>query len=339
MSKRYESIDGLRTYAMLGIVMMHIFANGKYEVSGFLFTKIIPAFTNFVFLFMTVSAFGLCCGYYDKFMKRQIDVVDFYRKRYKKILPFFALLSFLDLILGFNRESLFEAIANVTLCFGLLPNANISVIGVGWFLGLIFVFYFMFPFFVSLLADKKTAWLALVVSYIMNLLCRIYFMDNSHVNSGYSYRTNIVYCFVFFVIGGLIFLYRDVLRSNARIKWFSLIGLIISIVCYLFVNSGVETMLVINAMLLIWAISGEENRLLDNKMTHYLGALSFEIYLCHMLVYRVIEKMHLLHVFSNEYVNYFMTIIMVLSGAVIFTIVIKKITNVVQIKITNKRSC
>lgn len=24
---------------------------------------IIPSFTNFVFLFMTVSAFGMCCGY------------------------------------------------------------------------------------------------------------------------------------------------------------------------------------------------------------------------------------------------------------------------------------
>ena len=63
---RYEKLDGLRAFAAIGIVMMHVLANGGYEIDGFLFERLIPSFTDFVFLFMVISAFSMCCGYYEK---------------------------------------------------------------------------------------------------------------------------------------------------------------------------------------------------------------------------------------------------------------------------------
>ena len=48
----------------------------------------------------------------------------FYVKRFKKILPFFALLVFVDLIMSPSIESLYEAFADLTLMFGFLPNAG-----------------------------------------------------------------------------------------------------------------------------------------------------------------------------------------------------------------------
>ena len=69
MEKRhYGAIDGLRMIAAFGIAMMHIRANSNYEIAGYVYKQVIPSFTNFVFLFMTVSAFGMCCGYYDKIL-------------------------------------------------------------------------------------------------------------------------------------------------------------------------------------------------------------------------------------------------------------------------------
>lgn len=47
--KHYKSIDGLRTIAAVGIVMMHMRANNNYEIGGYVYNKIIPSFTNFVF--------------------------------------------------------------------------------------------------------------------------------------------------------------------------------------------------------------------------------------------------------------------------------------------------
>ena len=47
--ERYEGIDGLKAYAILGIALMHVLANGEYELGGFVFEQLIPAFTNLVF--------------------------------------------------------------------------------------------------------------------------------------------------------------------------------------------------------------------------------------------------------------------------------------------------
>ncbi|MFR3109175.1 MAG: hypothetical protein ACLTOG_03040 [Mediterraneibacter faecis] len=68
---------------------MHVLANGEYSIGGFVFERLIPSFTNLVFLFMMVSGFGMCCGYYQKIIDQKISVEDFYKKRYIKIWPYF----------------------------------------------------------------------------------------------------------------------------------------------------------------------------------------------------------------------------------------------------------
>ena len=203
---RYEGINGLKAYAIIGIALMHVLSNGKYELGGFVFEKLIPNFTNLVFLFMMVSGFGMCCGYYQKIIDRKISVEEFYSKRYIKIWSYFALLCALDFVISPSKNSLYEVFANLTLCQGLLPNANISVIGVSWTLAVIFVFYMLFPFFCFLIGNKKRAWGVAAAALVFNYLCGSYF------NAG---RTNIVYDAIYFIAGGLIFLYRKELAEFA----------------------------------------------------------------------------------------------------------------------------
>lgn len=127
--KHYGAIGGLRMIAAFGIVMMHVRANSNYEISGYVYNTIISSFTNFVFLFMTVSAFGMCCGYYDKVLNNKVDWQDFYGKRFKKILPFFGVLVLLDIVMSPSAGALCEAFADLTLLFGFLPDVgNITVI-------------------------------------------------------------------------------------------------------------------------------------------------------------------------------------------------------------------
>ena len=127
--ERYEGIDGLKAYSILGIALMHVLSNGGFNMEGFIFKQLIPAFANLVFLFMMVSGFGMCCGYYQRIIDQKISIEDFYKKRYIKIWPYFAMLCFLDLAISPSKESLFEVFANLTLCQGLLPNMHIEVIG------------------------------------------------------------------------------------------------------------------------------------------------------------------------------------------------------------------
>lgn len=244
MKERYGAIDSLRMIACIGIMMMHLQANNNYEITGYFYNTVIPSFTNFVFLFMTVSAFGMCCGYYEKVMKQTISLSDFYAKRFKKILPFFGVLVLIDVVLSPSRAALFEAFADLTLLFGFLPNAgNISVIGVGWFLGLVFVFYLCFPFFCVLLATKKRAWISFTVSLLYNFVCAEYFEVG---------RSNILYSACFFLAGGLIYLYR---KELAKIRpCIAVLLAAISIVAYYLIGGYAMTCLLVSACLLICTI-------------------------------------------------------------------------------------
>lgn len=72
--------------------------------------------------------------------------------------------------------SVYESIADITLVFSLLPNPNISIIGVGWFIGIVFLFYMLFPFFCYTIKNRKSAWLAMIISIFYNIASYCYFL-------------------------------------------------------------------------------------------------------------------------------------------------------------------
>ena len=322
MKERYEGIDGLKAYAILGIALMHILANGNYGLNGFMFQKLIPSFTNLVFLFMMVSGFGMCCGYYQKIVDQKISVEDFYKKRYIKIWPYFALLCALDFVISPSKESMFEVFANLTLCQGLLPNAKISVIGVSWTLAVIFVFYMLFPFFCFLIGNKKRAWSVAVVALVFNWLCANYFKAG---------RTNIIYDAIYFIAGGLIFLYRKELAEFAA-KYKVIAGaiLLIATIAYFALGSNTITMLFFCVAALVYTLGCKRGGVLVNPVAKFLGGISFEIYLCHMVIYRVLEKLHLVHLFGNGLLAYIFTAIAVICGSVVFSVCAKWFLNKIE---------
>ena len=338
--ERYSALDGIRAVAAICIVLMHVKANGDYNVPGFFYGTIITSFTNFTYLFMLLSAFSMCCGYYESFREGSINLGTFYKRRYQRIWPYFAILCTLELVVEHNLHSLYEWFADLTLVFGLLPNANISVIGVGWFLGTIFTFYFVFPFFTVLIANKKRAWISLIVAVIFNILCNLYFFDNKHVVESFSARTNIIFCSMFFIMGGLIYLYRKELK-----KFFSkricipLLILILGIVLYYTIVNSIFINLVLFALITIIGIcvnNGPIRFLLDNKILSFLGSISMEIYLSHMLVFRIIEKVNLIHITGNDTVNYIIISISTILGAIVVSLILRSIIILVIEKCNKK---
>ena len=316
---RYEGIDGLKAYAIIGIALMHVLANGEYGVGGFVFESLIPSFTNLVFLFMMVSGFGMCCGYYQKIIDRKISVEDFYKKRYIKIWPYFALLCALDFVISPSKESLFEVFANLTLCQGLLPNTKISVIGVSWTLAVIFVFYMLFPFFCFLIGNKKRAWGVAVAALVFNWLCTNYFKAG---------RTNIVYDAIYFITGGLIFLYRkELVEFAAKYKVIAGAILLIATVAYFALGGNTLTILFFCVAALVYTLGCKRGGVLVNPVAKFLGGISFEIYLCHMVIYRVLEKLHLVHLFGNGLLAYIFTAVAVICGSVVFSVCVKWFLN------------
>lgn len=314
---RYDALNGLRAYSSIGIVLMHVLTNGNYALSGFVFEDLIISFTNLVFLFMTVSGFSLCCGYFHKIVKNQISVNEFYSKRYAKIWPFFALLCILDLVISPSKNALYEVFANLTLCFGLLPNADISVIGVGWFLGLVFAFYLVFPFFCYLLSDKKRAWLSFAVTLVFHYLCSVRFTAG---------RANIVYSAMFFFGGGMIFLYKETLQEIVEKyhRLFLLAILALTVVYYMVSSSGYVMLVLFSAMLIYALRDSEKTYILSNPFTKFFSGISLEIYLSHMVVFRIAEKLGMTKLFVSDLLSYIVTAIGTIAGTIVFALVAKK---------------
>lgn len=239
--KHYYGIDWLRVMACVGIVMMHIQANNTYHLTGFIAERMIPSFTNFVFLFMTISAFGMCVGYYEKVKNGKVNWVDFYKKRYMKVMPFFAVVVLMDIVFNHDLTSIIESVPNLTLTRGFFPN-EIEQIGVAWFLGLIFVFYAIFPLFCAMLNTKKSGWLFFIVSLLLNfVVARFYGVG----------RGNIIYSLPFFVVGGLIYLYRDKVNN-----WLIYLPItILSVVIYYLIGGNAYTCLLVSIAFLLLSIS------------------------------------------------------------------------------------
>lgn len=311
--ERYGSLDGLKSLAAFGIVLMHMRANNNYDISGFVYDNVIASFTNFVYLFMVISAFGLCCGYYERFQNNKMDYAIFYRRRFNKIFPFFALLVIIDIIFCHSISALYEGFGDLTMMFGFLPYPNkISVIGVGWFIGLVFVFYLIFPFYCVLIKSKKSAWISFTLSIGLNIACTQYFDVG---------RYNILYSGCFFIAGGLVFLYRDTIK---RLKAYLVIPAQLLLIClYFLVGGNTFTWIMISSSLLITAIAVEP-KFLDNKVFKFVSGLSMEIYLSHMFIFRVLEKLKLNQIIGMGWTQYFLICFLVIAGTVLFAFTITK---------------
>ena len=187
----------------------------------------------------------------------------------------------------------------------------------------------LFPFFCFLLGNKKRAWGVAVVALVFNYLCGSYF------NAG---RTNIVYDAIYFIAGGLIFLYRKELAEFAQ-KYKVVAGaiLLIATVAYFVLGGSTLTLLFFCVAALVYTLGCNRGGVLVNPVAKFLGGICFEIYLCHMVIYRVLEKLHLVHLFGNGLLAYIFTAVAVICGSVVFSVCAKWFLNKIETLIVNRR--
>lgn len=114
----------------------------------------------------------------------------------------------------------------------------------------------------------------------------------------------------------------DEMKSPNRI-WKVFIGItaLLLLTGYYLVTSEqllIIILLVLFALFTIVGITtgGISKMLLRNKAIRFIGGLSIEIYLCHMFVYRIYEKLNLIHMTENEMVNYCLIAVMTIVDAV-----------------------
>ena len=313
--KRYDALNGIKTIACFMVVIIHMNAQNNYQIKGYFYNQFLPLSSYVVLLFMAISAFGLCCGYHKKMLGNKIDLAAFYKKRVQKILPFFGLLVIFDVISKHSMKALYEGFADLTLVFG-FTNKKLSVIGVGWFIGTIFIFYLIFPFFCVITKNKKSAWISLVIAILWTIASVNYF----HLG-----RMSILYSGSFLIIGALIYLYREKIEKINRWLWLGVM-VVICVVYYLLYSHTLMLILVVSAIL-VYALVLQNSKftILNNKFMTFISGISLEIYLSHMLIFRIIQKFGLNNRFGNGVVQYIITVLLVLIGSIIFSFVVNRL--------------
>ena len=101
-----------------------------------------------------------------------------------------------------------------------------------------------------------------------------------------------------------------------------------------FINDGIFSILIVCSCLLILAIG-------YSKKISYLSInfskISFEVYLSHMVIFRLLEKMHITKlVYQNELMNvemYLFISLLVIVGTIIFSKFVNFVIKVVETKI------
>lgn len=328
IKKHYDNIDGLRAIAAIGVVLMHVMANGAFTLADSPVKTVIGSLGVFVQLFFLISGFGLCCGYYERIKNNGISLNTFFNKRYLKIFPYFAFLVLIDVAItlitrGGGYATFYEAFADLTLFFGFLPGSNIQIIGVGWTLGVIFAFYILFPFFVYLLWTRRRAWFALILSLVLNYACSHYFLTD-----GAAVSCNLARWLCYFIAGGIIYLYREdiarLIGKNIAVRLVSLLVVIALTVGWFFCPSAIgvfdistlKTMLVFSAWLMY--ATSVKSVVLANPVSKFISGISFEVYLAHMLVFRAVEMLGLIHIAGTGWGSYLLTSFIVLIGTGVF---------------------
>ena len=337
MKERHDNLDGLRALSCIAIIAMHIKANTNYKINGWLFQNVVASWGHLVALFLMISGFGMFCGYYEKFKSRSINLNIFYTKRYKKLLPFFITLILIDIMMDRSLSHIIQGLTETTLVFGLLPNNQPDVIGVCWTLGVIFLFYMLFPFVVYLCWTKRRAIKTFIISIFISLFCSFYYFSDKFVIEGFVARHSILYCAPWIIGGGLVFLYRKEIKAFVqRFRWVWLGCCVVLDVIWHFVPgeiADVDIWMLKNLMLympwLMYAIS-VDSMILNNKAMKYLSGISLELYLAQMVIFRVIEKFHCLYLAGFGWMSFLIVWIAVVAGLIVFIEVWKKAVHLVS---------
>ena len=115
--------------------------------------------------------------------------------------------------------------------------------------------------------------MAFIIAGIYNVLCQIYFFDKQHVPANFVYRENILYSAIFFMCGGLIYLYRENLARKGNTVFGILILMGTALLYYLFSQNDLIMML-FSAAIIIFSITGS-GRIGTTKFIKKLSSISF----------------------------------------------------------------
>lgn len=291
--KYFPHIDGIRTIAVLSVVIYHIF--GSWCPGGFVGVDI----------FFVISGYLITGGILHSLDKGQFSIKDFYTRRIRRIIPaYVVLISFVMLLSGFIYPSGYMENTFKTAAFSSVFSTNVYLFHMAgyfdvysttnpllhlWSLGVEEQFYLLVPLVLMLIykINRKYVFLSLCVLVAMSLAFSL-FCTARHYN---DFNFYMLPSRSWELMAGSLFAYWNRVRPVTHESKGGVLGIggvIISlIICFLYDSStpfpGMTAIPPVVAALLMlrWGNRGISRPILESPVFVGIGRISYSLYLWH----------------------------------------------------------
>ncbi|ELF7274582.1 acyltransferase [Salmonella enterica] len=281
--KEVKSLTGVRGIAAIYVVLYH-FTNARIPFiwNGYLAVD----------LFFVLSGFIMCMVYSKNFASK-ISVSGFGKflwHRFARIYPLYLFVLISTIIIQVAESSL-PSTQTLIINFMMWQNLfNNGMVGASWPVSVELIAYLIFPPLMFLLANKK--WLCFIIIYTsMSILFYITTIDNPG-SSGpldiYSGIPSLMRGVCGFSIGVCCYVLFDKYKSILNVITYTQDILAVLLIACLLIK-GMDVVFVILTGLYISSLyysTGITGWFLSTKPIHYLGEVSFSIYLTHLMIQR-----------------------------------------------------
>lgn len=318
--KKIQSLDSIRFFMIMLIVLSHFTLLNQFEETGWLYNKFLSHGGFAVNYFFVLSGFGLMYSYVQKnknLLLNPTSLVDFAVKHIRKLYGLYVVLLFVCIpydVISYYDEMGFlggkfwlNELLKLILCFPLLQSAtgmtqfSHAFNGVSWFLSSLFCIYMVCPFLlVNLNKIKRLSSIMslLVFNIVLLFFVREFFTELESRTFFNDLAYGSPYCRVLYVSAGMLVAQMSIyLKSNfiydkkcggTIVEFFAILFMLCSYVmgAFFWPFNGLFTHVVwlLASCLGIFVFSFENgaiSKFLQMGRVKRLGALSMYLFLVH----------------------------------------------------------
>lgn len=251
-------------------------------------------------------------------------------RKYLSLLPvyLFALLAF-SLWYGFNYRSGFacgeikilDYILHIFMLHGFVPFTANSIIGVEWYIGVLFIYYLSLPLIFKIIKNIDSALWFLILScffaFVVNNVVYKFYPQFEY--SGYFSNNSFIIQLPVLSFGiVLYFMKKDTFAVDKKnffpsilVLCYMLLGLMYDYKGYFEVSRVV--LIGLFACLILYLLSNYKFHFIDNNFFSLFGKYSYTIYLFHYLILYVLWKNFSFNVYQNIIFSAFISLIIAIG--------------------------
>jgi peptidoglycan/LPS O-acetylase OafA/YrhL len=316
--QKYDFIDALRGYAILGVLLVH---SSQYvtPISSTL-QLLMSAGARGVQLFFIASALTLCLSWESRHTHETSPVQNFFLRRFFRIAPmFYIAIVFYMFLYGFSPryfapngiEWWFVPLTALFL-HGFHPETITSVVPGGWSIAVEMNFYLILPFLMRHLTTARSLVIFIVFSLVLYAISNIVFPylllshyppDQQHLVSEFCLY-NFLGQLPVFATGLLAYFAFKNSSMLKRVVGFG--NLIFTVIIVLWLMLSLPAKVIANHIvvgfgfaLFALSLACYPTRALVNKVVIQLGKISFSMYLTHFAVLDAFSKLGISAIFKK----------------------------------------